>query len=133
MPFVKGQGGKPKGAVSSLKRKVREVAKNTGIDPYEVLLLFSAGNWQALGYSDETYTSNINEHGIIKKYTIDPSVRCKAAAEACQYIIPKLRSIEYTKADALGNMTPEQKLEAMKQAVLLLELQVKQKDGQGTP
>lgn len=48
-----------------------------------------------------------------------------AAKEIAAYSIPKLKSVEHTTNNPLEGMTPDQRLEAMKQAVLLLEAQVK--------
>ena len=41
------------------------------------------------------------------------------------YVYPKLKAIEVVKANALDGMSPQEKLEAMKQAVALLEHKVK--------
>lgn len=47
------------------------------------------------------------------------------AKELASYAHPKLKSIEKVRTDPLEDMTPEQKLEAMKSAVKMLEAQVK--------
>lgn len=125
--FKKGNSGKPKGAISLLTRKVAETAARLGIDPFEVLLRFASGDWKALGYDKEKFIAGRNEYGIWKKWTIDPSVRIQAAKEAAQYILPKLRSIEQVKHNLLEGMSPEQRLEAMKHAVAVLEAQTKER------
>lgn len=51
------------------------------------------------------------------------------AKELGSYSYPKLKAVEQTHETPTEGMTPEQKLEAMKQAVLMLELQLKQKNG----
>lgn len=56
-----------------------------------------------------------------------------AAKEIASYAYPKLKSIEHQKDNPLKDMTPEQRLEAMKHAVNLLEGQIKARDGSGTP
>lgn len=53
------------------------------------------------------------------------------AKDLASYAYPKLKQIEQKKADHLKDMTPEQKLEAMKHAVAALEAQVKKPDGSG--
>lgn len=53
----------------------------------------------------------------------------KIATDMASFIHPKRKAIEYSQKEATEGMTPEQKLEAMKQAVLMLELQIKQKSG----
>lgn len=52
----------------------------------------------------------------------------KAADKIAQYVHPKRKSVERIETDALKDMSPVQRLEAMKQAVAMLELQLK-KDG----
>lgn len=47
------------------------------------------------------------------------------AKEIASYSFPKLKSIERPKNSPLDGMTPQEKLQAMKQAVLMLEMQVK--------
>lgn len=47
------------------------------------------------------------------------------AADLASYCYPKLKAIEQQKPDPLADMTPEQKLEAMKEAVKVLQAQVK--------
>lgn len=121
MTFKKGNPGKPKGAVHALTTKVRDTANRLGIDPFEILLRFAAGDWKALGYKSEKYKKST-------RYVIEPFVRAKAAQEAAQYILPKLRSIEQPKSNALAGMTPEQRLEAMKHAVTMLEAQTKKEE-----
>lgn len=52
------------------------------------------------------------------------------AKEMASYSFPKLKSIEQQKTSLLDGMTPQQKLEAMKQAVARLEIEIK--NGSGT-
>lgn len=97
MPFQTGRkktGGRQKGTKNELKLNVINKAEVLGISPYEILLLFAAGDWKRLGYKGETYTIISTSNIINQYYTIEPSVRAKAAAEACQYLYPKLKSIE---------------------------------------
>lgn len=47
------------------------------------------------------------------------------AMHISKFRYPMLKAIEHTRPDPLEGMTPEQRLEAMKQAVLMLEAQVK--------
>ena len=123
--FQKGNPGRPKGATGVLKKSVEEASRRLKINPIEVLLLFAKGDWKALKYDKEKYITNINEHGECEKWTIDPAIRMKAAAEVCQYLYPKLKSVEYVRAEPLSDMTPHQRLDMLKQAVLLLEMQIK--------
>lgn len=53
----------------------------------------------------------------------------KIAATIAKFIHPQRKAIEVSQADPLRDMSPLQRLEAMKQAVAMLELKVK--DGSG--
>lgn len=55
------------------------------------------------------------------------------AKDIAGYVYPKLKSIEHQANDPTRDMSPEQRLEAMKHAVAMLEMQVKAKSGSGTP
>ena len=88
--------GRPKGSVNKERELFQEKARELGIDLFKTLLLFSAGDWKALGYEAEAAPSAIGQFGTVYKYTIDPAVRLKATTEAMNYIAPKLRSIEVT-------------------------------------
>ncbi len=96
MPFVKGQekkGGRKKGTRNKDAAPVMQRAEQLGIDPFEILLLFAAGDWKKLGYKKETiirYSKDCQNEYL----TIDPAVRARSAAEACQYLYPKRKAIE---------------------------------------
>lgn len=87
-------GGRKKGSGNKDKIPLSEKAIELGIDPFEVLLLFAAGDWNKLNYKDE-FIIKYSQGGITnEEHTIQPAVRAKAAAEACQYLYPKLKSVE---------------------------------------
>ena len=92
-------GGRKKGTPNKRTQDLLDKAREIGRDPFETLLLFSNGDWEALGYSEEKYLASSNEHGDFYKYTIDPSVRASCAERACQYIHPKRKAIEITGKD----------------------------------
>lgn len=99
MPFKKGQkktGGRQKGRPNQKSLPLIEKAQELGIDPFEVLLLFAAGDWKRLGYESETFTK-YGAGGVENElFTIQPSVRAKAAAEASEYLHPKRKAIDVT-------------------------------------
>jgi hypothetical protein len=90
----KRYGGRAKGTPNADSLPLEAKAKELKVDPFEVLLLFAAGDWKALGYETEQAPSSYSEHGTVYKYTIDPSVRTKAAAEACSYLHAKRKALE---------------------------------------
>lgn len=86
-------GGRRKGTPNKKAIPLAEKAQALGIDPFEILLHFAAGDWKTLGYESETvikYSKDFQN----EEYTIQPAVRAKAAAEACQYLHPKRKAIE---------------------------------------
>jgi hypothetical protein len=95
-PGHKRLGGRKKGTPNKITAQVLEKTRELGIDPLEILLLFAAGDWKALGYEEDRFLSGSNEHGAYCKWTIDPAVRARCAAEACQYLYPKRKAIEHS-------------------------------------
>jgi hypothetical protein len=87
-------GGRIKGTPNKSVILMQQKAEELKIDPFTILLLFAAGDWKSLGYASEKYISGINEYGSWEKWTIDPSVRCKAVMEACQFLLPKRKAID---------------------------------------
>lgn len=89
-------GGRVKGVLNRDVKTLKDKAAELGVDPFEVLLLFAKEDWQALGYEGRT-TQKFSPQGIeFDAYVIDPSMRLKAAAEACQYMHPKRKAVEQT-------------------------------------
>lgn len=95
MPFVSGHknAGRPKGSKNKGTLELEAKMKRLGVDPFEVLLLFAGGCWQKLGYASEMMEIKNKDYSNYE-YTIDPQVRSKAAAEACQYLFPKRKAVE---------------------------------------
>lgn len=94
-------GGRGKGTPNKDSVPAEQKARELGIDPFEVLLRFADGDWKALGYESDKVTAGITANGTRwEKYTIDPAVRQKAAAEACSYIFPKRKAIDHTASGA---------------------------------
>lgn len=87
-------GGRAKGTPNASTLPLEAKAKELGVDPFEILLLFAAGDWKALGYQEEQAPSGFSKEGVVYKYTIDPSVRSKAAAEVCSYLYAKRKALE---------------------------------------
>lgn len=115
--------GRPKGAVNRRTKEVAELAEELGCNPVEVLINFAKGDWEALGYSKGT-KSIYTEAGIIEEDLISPSERIQAAKEVAQYIYSKKKSVEHITRNALEGMSPQEKLEAMREAVKMMEGQI---------
>ena len=89
-------GGRKKATPNKKTLELRACAERLGVDPFEVLLLFASGDWKALGYDKSKYLTGSSEYGAFYRWTIEPAVRSKAAAEACQYLNPKRKAIEHS-------------------------------------
>lgn len=85
--------GRKKGTPNKVTAACRELADRLGVSPFEVLLHFAAGDWQALGYETATQR-RVNAHGMWEEFRIDPATRMKAAAEASKYLYPQRKSMQ---------------------------------------
>lgn len=88
-------GGRSKGTPNKDKATLAEKAKELGVDPFEVMLLFAKGDWKALGYEKE-FIEKMGKDCVNYEYVIDPAVRAKMASEASQYLHAKRKSIEHS-------------------------------------
>lgn len=123
MPFEKGNKlatGRPKGSLGDRKRRVETLCKDLDVDPMEILLRFAKGDWKGLGYKSETVTKYSGETHW-EEERISSSERIQAAKEAAQYVYSKLKTIEVIKENQFEGMTLEEKLQAMRQAVQVME------------
>lgn len=129
MPFQRGNPGKPKGAIGYKTRRAEDLANKLNCDPLEILLLFAKGDWEALGYDSGVMIKESGDgKSTFMEYTITPELRAQCAAKASEYYHAKKKSIEHTTKNAFEGMTVEQRLEAMRHAVQLLESEVKDKE-----
>lgn len=69
-------------------------ADELGVHPFDVLLYLAGGRWEELGYPSRTYVEHGKDHSNEYDY-VSPEIRTKAASEACQYLYPKRKSIEW--------------------------------------
>lgn len=103
MAFEVGNAGRPKGALNKISTKVADKLDKIGIDLINDL--------------NERYLKALEDKNEDRAITILLSMM--------PYVYPKLKMVEYTNDDHFKGMSPEQKLEALKQAVRLLEAEVK--------
>lgn len=71
-------------------------AHELGIDPFEILLLFAAERYEALGYSERTTSKETQDGKVYEIWTISPEMRLQAAKEATQYLLPKRKATEHS-------------------------------------
>lgn len=92
----KKTGGRSKGTPNKDPLQLEDRAKALGVDVFEVMVKFTAGDWEGLGYVNETYISE-NAHGSTKLgYTITPEMRLKAGGELMKYIYPQKKAHEHS-------------------------------------
>lgn len=111
MPWPKGMprppdAGRKKGTKNKDSRLLKEQAEKYGVDVFEILVLFAGGKWQELGYDKETQTKSMGGGETYEVRIITPEIRLKAAADACQYLHPKLKTIEATIRDTGNKANP---------------------------
>lgn len=100
MSRVKGSprepgSGRKKGTPNKNAVPLKEKAEALGVDPFEILLLFAKGDWKELGYP-AAMVVKYSQHCQNEEFTIPPATRAKAAAEASQYLYPKLKAVEHS-------------------------------------
>lgn len=102
-------GGRSKGVKNKTTQELHEIAERLGVNPFEILLLFAAGDSEALGcnvgnkfsqefaeFLDEDQLKTVRdlEEKILSPIT--PELRQKAAKDACEYLFPKRKAIEHS-------------------------------------
>ncbi len=128
MPFKPGAPGRPKGSPNKRSLEVKQILAEAGHNPIERLMYLS--RVAEARFEAETEAVNTgrfspmecNAHAYLKM-AID------ANKELASFITPKLKAIEQITTNPTADMSPEQRLDAMKQAVKFLEAQVKGERG----
>lgn len=106
--------GRKKGTPNKKTQELRDLAEQLGVNPFQILLHFAAGDWQALGYPDATVTK-VTQNGVFTEDRISPELRSSSAREACKYLYPQLKAVEHSGPDGgplefSPPMTDEEKL-----------------------
>lgn len=116
--------GRPAGSLNRRSIEFRAVLEAAGfcpatamMDTYKTALTKFA---EECAKEDNGRISPMESHAA--KYL---KIASDNAADLASYTYPKLKAIEQKKSDPLSDMTPEQKLEALKEAVKVLQAQVK--------
>ena len=99
MPYVKGAPGRPKGAINRVNTKFVDYLDKIGFNIVEEL--------------NERYLSALADDNQELAVTI--------LAIMSKYVYPTLKAIEIKQERVIDTMTSQQKIEALKNAVKLLE------------
>lgn len=86
---------RPKGSPNRVTTDAQAKAKELGIDPFEVLLLFASDNWEALGYPSASFVKSFKDGSTQEVDRISPELRMAAARDATQYLLPKRQAVEF--------------------------------------
>lgn len=105
--------GRPAGSINKRNAEFKNTLEKHNFNPAEALLELYQNARQGWEYG------NREEKPIYLKIAAD------LARDMCTYTYPKLKSMEVKKENALENMSAQERLEAMKQAVAMLEAQMK--------
>ena len=103
--------GRPKGSPDKRTLKFQEVLEANGYNPALALLELQREAYQNYQRGDDKAQAYFKD-------------ACNLAMDIAGYVFAKPKAIEITTNNAMEGMTPEQRLEAMKQAVLMLEREV---------
>lgn len=124
--------GSRKGVPNKKALPLLELAEKLKCNPFEVLIHFAKGDWEALGYDNSVYVRESKDgNSTTLGYTITPEVRAKAAMEACKYLFPQKKALQIdanstiTIKNPFHEMSLEEKIERAKEVTALLEAQKK--------
>lgn len=86
-------GGRGPNSKNKKTIEAQEKADKLGIDPFELLLLYAKRDWKRLGYKSEFTIKYIGENQV-EEPVISPELAASSAAKACEYLLPKRKSVE---------------------------------------
>ena len=88
-----GGPGRPKGCKNLRTLEVDAIASRFNLNPFEVLMMITAGDWKGLGFEAKTKTTFTAQGIEIEEDNVPLAVRCQAAKEAAQYLYPKKKAL----------------------------------------
>lgn len=86
--------GRKVGTPNRATREAQALADELDIDPFKVLLLFAAGDTEALGLKPY-----VDGKGRQRDPMVPLDLRMQAAVAACRHLLPTLRSVEVSGPD----------------------------------
>lgn len=97
--------GRPKGSLNARTVDLLEISQRLECNPFEVLIHFAKGDYEALGY--EHHRMRITKDGGTEmELTISPELRQRSAKDACEYLFPKRKAVEHS----FDTSMPDEKL-----------------------
>lgn len=87
--------GRPPGSANKRTSDLLDIAERLECNPFEVLIHFAKGDFEALGY-DQHQMKTTKDGGTVLELTISPELRQKSAKDACEYLFPKRKAVEHS-------------------------------------
>jgi hypothetical protein len=124
--------GRPKGSPNKSSARVDLTCEIRGYSSIDAMI--DAAEIALARFIEDTEKENTGRISPMESNACEYlKLYVKIASDIANFIHPKRKAIEHTQLDVTKDMSPEQRLTAMKHAVAMLELQVKKPDGSGTP
>lgn len=119
-------GGRKKGSPNKNTLPLAERASALGVDPFEILLLFAKGDWEALGYEYEFETKIGAGGAAVESRIINTDHRIAAAKAVCEYLHPKRKAVEHSGPNGepiavKDAATPEERKARLKTLITVLQ------------
>lgn len=91
-------GGRKEGTRNRDTQWAIDLAAKQEMHVFEVLLKFANRDHKALGLDEKTikYVGKGDNIQAQEELTISPELQQKSAKDACEYILPKLKSVEHS-------------------------------------
>ena len=130
MTFKPGQGGRQKGAINLRTRHAQEVLARLDFNPIaamaEIYKISMQKFIEELDAEDSGRISRMESNAA--KYL---GHALQSAGQLAPYVYPKLKSVEHVRTSDVQTMSPKERLEAMKNAVKVLEQQIEKSNEPG--
>lgn len=95
----KKTGGRAKGTVNKRTQLVEDIAAKFDIDPFEVLMMVAAGDWEGLGFDAASKISYTSAGIEFEEPNIKLTDRVQAAKEASKYLYSQKQSVALSSDD----------------------------------
>lgn len=124
-------GGRKPGVLNkkTLAYNANEMAETLGIDPFQIMLMFAAGDWQGLGYKYPSRTMFSKDGSTYEIDVISPETRLTAAKDACQYLLPKRSAVDITGNLELSKKAEEYAAMSKEEHIQLLRVELQRLEG----
>lgn len=93
------RGGRQKGSINKRTKLVEEIAARFKLDPFEVLMMVSNGDWKGLGYPAQSKVSYSPAGIEFEEDYIKLSDRVAASKDAAKYLHSPKQAIDPSTGD----------------------------------